>query len=291
MLDEIMKKKEVITGKDRHGLWVVVDGMDGVGKGVVERVILAIEQKQHRAVFDTIAYSWACGSLPELKDFWNPPRVHFNTIVTAEPTYVWGGAAIREEIIARNSRDYSAEVQAEEYSNDRLVLMKRVNIPALKAGLRVVQSRCFASTKCYQVLLARLQGGDVEKINQKIMSHPGTQIELEYRPDLLIIPTLSDASEVMRRMHERKEEKDDEAIFETVEFQSGLREMYESPELRNLFEERGTCVCYLDTGISEQSTREQTREIYTSFLETGTVPEKYRTPEICRNIGLMESFR
>lgn len=70
-----MEKRNRRTVDRERGLFVVVEGPDGVGKGEAERAIIQYEQKFGRAVLDTVAFSRAHRKgLPELKDFWNPQK-------------------------------------------------------------------------------------------------------------------------------------------------------------------------------------------------------------------------
>ena len=147
-----------------RGLFIVVDGLDGVGKGEVERAIITYEQKLGKAVFDSVAFSKAnAKGLPELIDFWNPPETYYNTVITAEPTYEGIGHSIRFEIIVRDGREYSAETEIQAYSLNRLIQMKRVVIPAISNRLNVVQSRCFSATLTYQSLRAEDEGKNPEE--------------------------------------------------------------------------------------------------------------------------------
>jgi len=71
----------------------------------------------------------------------------------------------------------------------------------------------------------------------------------------------------MNRLEKRKEyKKDDNSIFDNLNFQSKLAKYFEDPWLKKLFESHSTKVEYIDAGISEQSTREQALEIYKKFL-------------------------
>ncbi len=256
--------------KERRGLFIVVDGIDGVGKGVVERALIEYEQKRGKAVFDSIAFSRANRKgIPEIKDFWNPPETYFDTVVTAEPTYAGIGHVIRFEIISINERPYSVKDQIEAYGLDRLVSMKRVVIPALKNGLTVLQSRSVASTLTYQMLKAKEENLNPEAVKKMILDHAGNKLQLEWAPDLIIIPTIRDMKELMHRLKVRAEtQKDDKAIFEHEEFQAKLNAMYQSEWLRKLFIQHGTTVRYLDAGISIEETKKQTVAIYKEFLES-----------------------
>src|SRR3989344_1754880 len=147
------KTADIFKPISRKGIFVVIDGADGIGKGEMETAMRRCEEKQGRAVFDTIGWSKAYGDSPELKDFFGIPVPHFNTIMTAEPRYVGIGADIRNEITFKNFRTYPTRVQIESYSIDRLIQMGRVVVPALENGLNVLQSRSVASTLTYQVLI------------------------------------------------------------------------------------------------------------------------------------------
>lgn len=254
---------------NEKGLFIVIDGLDGIGKGEIERALIEYEQKLGRSVFDSVAFSNANKKgLPELKDFWDPPNIYFDTIITAEPTYSGIGRVIRNEIIKKGSL-YSSETQITAYSLDRLISMVRVIIPALKNNLRVIQSRSFISTITYQSLKAQEEGKDFIKIRNDILKQKGNQVQIKWMPDLIIIPTIKDMNELMERLEKRKEyKKDDNSIFDDLEFQSRLKKFFEDPWLKKFLEKHGAKVEYLDAGISEASTREQAVKIYKNFLES-----------------------
>lgn len=255
---------------DRKGIFVVVDGLDGIGKDEVTRALISYEQKLGRAVFDVIAFSIANRKgLPELKDFWNPPYTYYDTIINAEPAYCGIGQIIRDEIISKNSRPYPTISEIEAYSLDRLVNMTKIVIPSIVNGINVLQSRCLASTLNYQALKCKNQGKDFELIRKRILSYEGNKLQMAWAPDLLIIPTIKDMKELERRLIVRAESgKDDNSIHDNIKFQSKLKPLYEDAWLKNLFESIGTKVEYLDAGISEQETRLQAVKIYKNFLET-----------------------
>jgi|TARA_Y100000310_G_scaffold51788_1_gene47669 thymidylate kinase len=255
--------------REGKGTFVVVDGLDGIGKGEIERALRSYEEVNGKAVFDSIAFSKANRKgLPELKDFWNPPKTYYDTIMTAEPSYAGIGHTIRSEIISNNGRDYSWVDQSQAYSLDRLTQMKRVVIPALENGLTVLQSRCMASTLTYQSLKANLEGKDEERIRSEILYQEGNRLQMENAPDLLIIPTIKDIDSLIKRIDSRRNnEKNDNCEFENVKFQEKLRPLYESYWLRDIFERYGTRVEYLDAGISVEESRNQAVEIYKNFLE------------------------
>lgn len=265
-----------LSGK--NGNFIVVDGLDGIGKGEIERALRGYEERLGKAVFDSISWSRAHEELPELKDFWNTPKPHFNTVMTAEPTYVGVGKNIREEMISRNGRNYSARSQIEAYGLDRLIQMQRVIVPALTNGLNVIQSRCLASSLTYQMLKAQDEGKNPEEVWNEILAHEGNQFQLQNPPELLMIPTIKEVRDLQERLRERgRNEKEDKAEFENAEFQGRLKPLYESGKLRDLFESLGTKVAYLDAGQGIEDSRRQAVDIYRHFLETGDTPEKYRS--------------
>lgn len=255
---------------EKKGFFIVIDGLDGIGKGEIERALITYEsEKLGRAVFDTVAFSKANRKgLPELQDFWNPPETYFDTIVTAEPTYAGIGHNIRKEITRNNGRKYTAEDEIQAYSIDRLIQMLRVVIPALKNNLRVIQSRSCASTLTYQTLRAIEEGKNPELIKKRILEHEGNILQLAWAPDLLIIPKIDNVEELMRRLKTRGLfEKHDDVIFENLKFQEKLAPLYTSTWLRELFESHGSAVAYLDASISPEETRRQAVEIYKRFLD------------------------
>lgn len=250
--------------------YVIFDGLDGVGKGEGERALIEAEQKEGRTTFDSISFSKASRKLPELRDFWNPPHLYFDTVIVAEPTYAGIGHTIRTEIInTKNRGRYSAETEISTYGDDRLVQLHRLILPALDNGLRVNGSRCLAASLTYQVLRAKQEHLSVERIKRRILSHPGNKLQLANAPGLLIIPTIKDPRELEERLKKRSAiSKDDNSIFENLSFQKALKPLYESRWLKNIFEDAGTRVEYIDAGISPEATRQQARDIYRNYLVT-----------------------
>jgi thymidylate kinase len=242
-----------------RGKFCVVDGLDGVGKGVVEKAILDEIGKPY---FDSI--SWCkenLGVRPSLDEVGD-----YDVVLAGEPTYSGLGLDIRGTLIAnRNRGRFPADLLVRAYSVDREIQMRNLIVPLVESGRTVVQSRSLATSLCYQTLNAEDEGLDPLKIRQEILMEPGNVYQLTNAPDLLIIQTIGDVGELMRRLKAR--EKEDDAIFENEPFLLRAKEHYESDWLREIFEGRGTEVVYLDAGISVESSEQQARDIWSSFVE------------------------
>ena len=143
------------------------------------------------------------------------------------------------------------------YAADRQILYKRLLIPALDGGKIWVQSRSFSTSIVYQQLQAKEQGETLSM--QEILSFEGNKLALQNPPNLLIIPTIKDVEKALERT--KKREKDDRAIFETLEFQLKVKPYYESQELREFFEKLGTKVEYVDGGAELNDYKEQIRDV------------------------------
>ena len=247
------------------GTFTVIDGLDGVGKGVVIEAIAADLQRQGARVFSLDRWWMTNHFLPEfdLENITNKPAYFdpnsFDVLLSSEPTYGQIGQAIREEVIAHNGRNYSARMTAHLYAADRLILHKRVLLPALALGKHVVQSRSVSTSLVYQSR-QKLADGEAPLSMEEIMDMEGNSFCLENGPNLLIIPTIQDVQAVMDRLAGR--EKKDNAAFENLQFQLEIKPLYEGEELRKIFEERGTSVRYIDAGISIDESKRQAVEAY-----------------------------
>ncbi len=251
-----------------QGRFVVVDGLDGIGKGVALEAMKGYREGKGSRVLD-------------LHEFWKNRGVHpdfdccdpadpsylrlddFDVMISAEPTFVGVGKYIRGEVTAKNGRDYSARATADMYALDRLILYKRVVLPALGSGIDIVQSRSVSTSLVYQSM-QKLAEGEEPLTMEEIMAIEGNSFALDHAPDALIIPTVKDVDEVIRRLEGR--EKEDNCEFENPRFQGEIKPLYEGERLRQIFEERGTEVMYLDAGVSIEHSREQAVEMYERIL-------------------------
>lgn len=245
--------------------FTMIDGLDGVGKGTAIRAI--------------VDFCVSLGKRPlDLDEFWKINHFHpdfenlastyyvdinsFDFVISSEPTYCGIGRAIREEVISKSSRKYSARSTAECYSLDREILYKRVLLPALANGKIVIQSRSVSTSLAYQYLQAKENGEDFSK--ESIMGLEGNDFALSYPFGLFIIPTIKDVASLMQRLQNR--EKKDDCAFENIDFQLKLKEIYESEEYRSIFESRETKIEYIDAGVSIEETKRQAVQAFREYL-------------------------
>tara|TARA_Y100000034_G_C6753931_1_gene335355 strand:- start:70 stop:804 length:735 start_codon:yes stop_codon:yes gene_type:complete len=241
------------------GRFVVVDGLDGIGKGVILRALKEAARTQGKKVFDVHEFWWGHDYHPDPQSIIG----EYDVVVTSEPTFVGVGKYIREELIAKNQRDYSSEIIAEAYALDRWILYRKLILPLLEAGVDVFQSRSFSSSIVYQRQSAMDAGNKFDV--DDIMELPGNAFCAEHPMDFLIVPTIKDAEDAMKRSQER--EKDDNCVFENIDFQLKIKEHYESDEFRELFENLGTEVVYLDAGKTVEFSQQQAKEFYEKKLK------------------------
>ncbi len=262
--------------KRERGLFIVAEGLDATGKGVTEDALIKYEQKEGRRVYNSIEHSITHGSIPRPKECIIDGHIA-DTVVSAEPTWAGIGKTIREEMTSSQEQSSSLTDKIKAYSLDRRMQMERLTIPFLEASNnhRIIQSRCLASTLCYQGLEAQQNEEDIDKrklildtVRKLILNEKGNQLQLSYPPDLLIILTIPSIEEIMSRIENRRPNKDDKCIFEKYQFQKALKPFYDDPWLCHLFEERGTRVEYINAGVSVEHTRNQAIALYKDLIES-----------------------
>jgi thymidylate kinase len=255
------------------GKFIVIDGLDGIGKSVVLDAIVDYLKDKGQRILDLHKYWEEYGFHP---DFSNP-KFHeqankyyvnlddYDVIYSSEPTHVGIGKVIRQEVIAHNGRPYHANLTAECYSTDRLVLYKRVILPVLSAGKTIIQSRSVSTSIVYQPIQSELQKEDSLTVKE-VLALQGNKLALDNAPDLLIIPTIKDVNILFERLAGRT--KDDNCNFEKLKFQEKVKPLFEGKKLRRIFEKRGSVVKYLDAGISIEATKKQAVDLYKEVLES-----------------------
>lgn len=245
--------------------FIMIDGLDGVGKGTAIGAIVDFYTSFNKRSLDLDQF-WRTRHFHP--DFENPESQYyvdinsFDFVISSEPTYCGIGKAIREEVISKSSRKYSAKSTAECYSIDREILYKRVLLPILELGKVVIQSRSVSTSLAYQYLQAKESGEDFDQ--KSIMDLEGNSFALSYPFGLFIIPTIKDVPSLMQRLQNR--EKKDDCAFENIDFQLKLKEIYESEDYRSIFESRGTKIEYIDAGVSVEETKRQAVQVFREYL-------------------------
>ncbi len=210
----------------------MIDGIDGSGKSTIVQAWKEYLASQGNAVFDLKSYWQTAGKYPELDEVKS-----YDFIFSCEPTYVGVGKVIREELV-QVGKNYPHRAIIEAFSLDRLVLYNKITIPLLSNDKIVIQDRGVSTSLAYQSLQ------DKEFDFAKIAEFPGNNLALTNRPDHLIIAKIS-AETAAARIGTRFD-KNDNAIFEKLDFLKKATENFYSPEFQKIFTDRGTQVHYLN---------------------------------------------
>jgi len=237
-----------------HKRFVMVDGPDGSGKGIIVNALKKWAEQQQIKVFNLRDYCRENNRFPE------PEEINdFDAIISSEMSYCWVGNALREEIVRKNNRNYSITSTAHAFSLDREILYNMVIIPALKQGKYVFQERGVISSIVYQPVQGNIS-------LTEIMRLPGNKLALQNSPNLLIISQVAPET-IMQRLSQRQ--KQNKAIFEEINFQRRVEQRYNSQWLKNLFESHGSKVVYLDTNFPKtvDDTEKEAIKIWEDFLE------------------------
>jgi dTMP kinase len=215
------------------GKFVMIDGLDGSGKGVIATALREYEEKKGKRVLDLREYWKENPRIPSLEEVKG-----YDVIISSEPTSAMIGKVIREEIISKDTRKYSGLTTAHAFSIDREILYKKLIVPAIQQGKTIIQERGVITSLVYQPV-------QLEKITlMDIIRLPGNAFALKHAPTLLLI-TKIDPDVAMKRLKER--EKQDNAIFEEIFFQRKIAARYNSDWLKRIFEKNKTQIAYIDT--------------------------------------------
>ncbi len=237
--------------------FVMVDGLDGSGKGAIVDALQKWAEKKGLKVLDLRSYCNEKNALPESSEV-----AEYDAIVSAEPTFCYVGKAIREEMIRATDRQYSASTLANAFSLDREILYKRVLIPAIKAGKYIFQERGISSSLVYQPVQEHIQLSELIRL-------PGNKLAMQFAPALFIVATVKPET-VISRLGAR--EKKDHSIFDNLTFQRNIDSRFRSDWLKQLFEQHGSTVSYINT--DEPKTADETQneavKVFEEFLAAKT---------------------
>lgn len=236
----------------KKGKFIVIDGMDGVGKGVFLDTLILDAKKSGLKVFDLHDFWKHHDRLPTLNEVEG-----YDVIYSSEPTYFGLGKVIRHILINKDLEvKYSTQVIANAYALDRHILYEGLLLSVLKKGIHVFQSRCVSTSLVYQHLTGKDDGMSFDEI----LNLAGNKFALEHAPDYLIVPIVENPEDVIKRLENR--DKKDNAIFENIDFQIKVKKEYESFWLKELFEKKGTKVIYMDAGKTIEYSKQQISEFY-----------------------------
>ncbi len=213
-------------------MFIIIDGIDGSGKSTIVQVWKDYLTGQGNAIFDLKHYWQTTGKYPELDELKS-----YDFIFSCEPTYTGIGKVIREELV-KTGTNYPPRAIVEAFSLDRLVLYKKMILPLLANGKIIIQDRSVGTSLAYQHLQ------NPEFTYEKIAEFPGNELALANRPDHFIIPKIS-AEKAAARLSSRFE-KNDNAIFEKLDFLKKAAGIFYSDEYQKIFTDRGTKVHYLN---------------------------------------------
>lgn len=229
----------------------MIDGIEGGGKSTIVETWKKFLTDQGRAVFDLKKYCLENNKYPDYQEL-KP----YDFIFSAEPTFFGIGKIIREELI-KNGTNYPEQAIAEAYSLDRLILYKKIIIPALQDKKTVIEDRGVSTSLCYQALSQTLSLDFLSQL-------PGNALALEYRPDWLLLTKMS--LETAQKRLAARYEKQDNAIFDKLEFQQKAAAMYLSPGYQKLFLERGTKIEYLNTDAEIDIMKQESIDLLKSII-------------------------
>lgn len=225
------------------GRHIMIDGIDGSGKSTVVGAIREWAKTCNHRIFDLGVWCKEHANLPRFDEV-----ADHDVFFLFEPTRVWVGAAVRQEMIGAGST-YNGLEQAHGFSLDRLILYRRLIIPALAAGKKVISDRGVTTSIVYQ---PEMPGGPTL---EELLALPGNAEALKHRPDDLIIATVP-PEKALARLPARTD-GDPTQMYERIELLAKFDERYRSDWFAKLFTDRGTIVHRLDTDcpIDEAKTR------------------------------------
>ena len=235
----------------KSGVFIIIDGIDGSGKSTVVKAMQTWVEAQGKKTFDFVAACKEYGSHPSFAD-----AEHADVLFTSEPTYAWVGAALRKEMFQTPS-PYSPLEFAHTFALDRMLLYRRLIIPALVAGKTVIQDRSVSTSLVYQADAPNGPSLDT------ILALPGNQLALAHAPDHLILLNVQ-PKVALARIASRNGKAQD--VFETLEQQERFHERFHSQWFANIFTERGTTIHSLDAANGLDASIENTHRLISQIL-------------------------
>ena len=228
------------------GKFIIIDGIDGSGKGVILESI----KEDIKDFFDLTDYTKENMNFPKIEE------IKQKIIISSEPTNLYVGAAIRDEIL-KGKNSYAALTTAYAFALDRQILYNNIIIPARKLGKTIIQERGIVSSLVYQPI-------QHEKITlRELINIEGNSLAIKNAPDFIIIVKADPQVIATRIIKEQK------GIFDNLFFQRRIEERFESDWLKKVFERFGTRVLYLDANCSMGELRERALKLFKDYCLEG----------------------
>lgn len=225
--------------------FIMIDGIDGSGKSTIVKNWKEYLTAEGNAIFDLKDHWLKNGSYPEFHEI-KP----YDFIFTSEPTYVGIGKVLREELINKDLH-YPEKAIAHAFSLDRIVLYNKILLPALNDSKIIISDRGVSTSLCYQSLSGKIS---IKELCEMV----GNSLALEHAPEHLVIVKIEPKTALTRL--DTRNDKQDNAVFENLIFQTKAAELFYSDEFKKLFAAHGTAVHYLpaEGGIDIMKTKATT---------------------------------
>ncbi len=221
-------KKIINENRRRKAKFLMVDGLDGSGKGFIVNYLENLLKERNFSPYDIRTIGRKDDSrdyFPEFSDIYDKGNIRgYRTLIFMEPSDVGVGHDLRKEIFVASDRKYPVESQAMAFALQREILYKRLLIKkALDYFDFIIAERGFTSSIAFQPLYSEMSGENPRFGVDDVLKLQGNRIALNYIPDFILIADV-DAKTAMQRLNKR--EKKDNAIYEKLKFQTELRKIY-----------------------------------------------------------------
>ena len=219
------------------GKHILIEGIDGSGKSTLVKGLQEHFKNTGKQVFSMKEYLTEKGTFPDEQEI----KKHF-LITSAEPTKGHVGKIIRNELITKeNNRVYTNETIAHAYAMDRAIHYQCVVLPALEAGVHIIQDRSVISTFFYQILSTELS--EDEAVQHPYLQFEGNKLALTTIPDMILVASLNPET-ALQRCEKRDAQQD---IYENLTFQKRLTAMYNNKQWYKRLFGKDVVVVFLDT--------------------------------------------
>jgi len=233
------------------GKFIVLDGIAGSGKTTLIRSAKETLKDQGYNIFDLKTWSIMNSDMPSYEDIESA-----HVIFTHEPTSLWIGKAIRAEM-SQTEAPYSTEALAQAFALDRLILYRRIIIPALEAGKIIIQDRSVTSSINYQLIM-----DDAPSLDD-LLNLSGNKLALEYPPDHLILTHADPETAIIRA---NKRVGISKGVFQQLPLLEKIHKRFREPWFEEIFTKRGTQIHTIDTDQTQEKSIEDFLTVLVQIL-------------------------